>query len=901
MRRACAWRPVRRRFLRAAGTVLAPDAKGAPCTRRRPGLRNFLNIRGAGADALSGARTAAVAAAAVLAVAAAAWAGPTAAHAAAHGEPPAVAIGAQWEIVDAVVAAGADARGRDGTVVIAGTTDRPGEPVLVTARSPDGYVVDRRTAGASPLDGSLLAEVPTGGPGWAADGLYTVTLYQGAAGRQEPYVDIVPVAMSGGLAAPNPELSGAPLPAAAAAYAEPRVLNLRWSMIEEVVLAPGGGRAGGDAVGLSGTAPDGRDSVTVRVVAPTGLEMASFAADAGGPLGEFSVSLETDGSAWSQDGKYRITVDGGLRGSSPDLLLVDVFDGSVVIAASASAAAADPRGEGAAGYDPGGAREGALIEKRWDLIDAVAVSGQGGQGQRVVIAGSTDLPGVPVSVRILDPNGRQAHGSAVLPDAGTGRFVLELPAAGDAWSVDGTYSAGIEQRDALTGKVRYSDLLGLEVHGGAVAAQPRLPASLLPPDVAAAYGDALLVALEYAVVEEVRAESPAGGGQGRYAEIAVYGRTFDRPGPVSVAVEAPDGSAAPPSLAEPGPDGRFEARVQVSGEFWSADGGYVVTVTQGNAERFVDIAVVDVRDGAVQAGRPPAAAAAAGPDGGQPPASSRIMNIGERWKIIDAIVLAEDSDAAQSIVIVGTTDVVDRAVQAAIEAPGGEGTVVALREAMPDGSGAVVIEVPVGGDAWGEPRPADGTYALTVGQPGTRYLDGYPLYVLGGRVAAPAEFGGAPLPPAADSYESARLLDAAWSLVTRADVVVSGGAGMPVVVVQGETDHPKVPVAVRAVAPGGSVVHDAPVAPRADGSFEARIDASGAEWSGDGAYRITVGQGFGSVPPDLVLVEVVDGAVVPEFGALAAVALAAAVAAAVAGAIVAAPHLGLAWPRPTSA
>ena len=838
---------------------------------------------------------AAVAAAAILAAAAAAWAAP-AAHAAGHGGLQADVIGKQWAIVDAVVAAGSDARGRDGMVVVTGTTDRPGEPVLVTARAPDGSIVDRLTARASSLDGSLLAEVPTGGPRWAADGLYTVTLYQGAAGRQDPYVDIVPVAMSGGLAEPNPELSGATPPPDAAGYDEPRVLNLRWSMIEEVSLSPGGGAAGGDAVWLSGTAPGGRDSVSVRIVAPTGLEMASLAADAGGPAGEFGVLLETDGSAWSQDGKYRIAVDGGLPGSVPDLLLIDVVDGAVAVAASASAAASDPRGEG--GSDPawrGAGGKGALIEKRWEVIDAVAVSGQGGQGQRVVVAGSTDLPGVPVSVRILDPNGRQAHGSAVLPDAATGRFILDVPAAGDAWSVDGTYSARIEQRDALTEEVHYSDLLGLEVDGGAVAAQPRLPESLLPPAVAAAYADARLVALEYAVVEEVRAEAPAAGGPGRYAEIAVYGRTFDRPGPVSVGVEAPDGSAAPPALAEPGPDGRFEARIAVSGPFWSADGGYTITVTQGGSE-FVDIAVAGVRDGAVEAGSLPAASAA-GQGAGAAPAD-RIMNIGERWKIIDAIVLAEDSDAGQSIVIVGTTDVVDRTVQAAVEAPGGAGGTVDVREAMPDGSGAVVIEVPVGGKAWGEPRPADGTYTLTVGQPGTRYLDGYPLYVLGGRVAAPAEFGGAPLPPAAESYESARLLDVEWSLVTRADVVVPGGGdAAPVVVIRGETGHPKVPVAVRAEAPGGSVIYDMPVAPRADGSFEARIDASGPEWSADGAYRITVGQGFGSVPPDLVLVEVVDGAVVPEFGALAAVALAAAVVVAIVAAAAAAPRLGLAGPR----
>lgn len=846
------------------------------------------------------------------------WEAAPAAHAAGHGKAqPAGVIAVRWAIVDAVVSAGSDARGRDGMIVIAGTTDRPGEPIIVAARSPDGAVVDRGTARASPRDGSFLAEVPTGGPGWTADGLYTVALYQEAAGRAAaPYADIVPIAMSGGLAEPNAELSGAPVPPEAEGYDEPLVLNLKWSMIEEVSLEPGGGAAGGDLVRLSGTAPDGLGPVSVRVVAPTGLEMASPEADAAGSAGEFDVQLDTDGSAWSQDGTYRITVEGSAAGgggggagdSVPDLLLVDVFDGSVVVAASASAAAADPRGDGDDAYPAGRAAAaggaGALLEKRWEIIDAVAVSGQGGQGQRVVIAGSTDRPAVPVSVQVSDPNGRHVHASTVLPDARTGQFLFDMPAAGDAWSPFGTYTARVEQRDAHAGTLHYSDLLGLDAAGGAVASQPRLPAALLPPAVASAYGDARLVALEYAIVEAVRAESPAGADRpGQYAEIAVYGRTFDRSGPISVGAEAPGGLAAPPVLAEPGADGRFAVRIPVSGPFWSADGAYTIAVTQeGEGPQFIDIAVVDVRDGAVDAaggsgGSRPAAGAEAG--AAPPSQPARVMNIGERWSIIDAIVLAEDADAGQAIVIVGTTDIVDRAVQAAVEAPGG-GTVAVL-EAMPGASGAVAIEVPVGGAAWGEPRPADGTYTLTVGQPGTRYLDGYPLYVLGGRVSAPAEFGGAtaPLPPSAAGYESARLLDVAWSLVTRADVVSAPGGGSPasVVVIQGETAHPKVPVAVRAEAPGGFVVYDAPIAPRADGSFEARIDASGSGWAADGAYRITVRQGFESVPPDLVIVEVVDGAVVPEFGALAPVALAAAAAAAVAAAAVAAPRLGIAGPR----
>ena len=805
----------------------------------------------------------------------------------------------RWEIVDAVVSAGSDADGRDGLVVIAGTTDRPGEPILVTARAPDGSILDRRAAGAAGGGGSFLAEVPTSGRGWADDGLYTITLYQGAAGMQ-PYVDIVPVAMSGGLVLPNAELSGAELGPAAAGYADPRVNNLAWSLIRTVSVAPDGGAAGGDVVRLSGSAPPGRDSVFVRVVAPTGLELAAIAADAGGPSGRFDVPLETDGSGWAQDGTYRITVSADPPGdpdpAPPDLLLVDIFDGSLAVADSAAAAAADPRGEDGAWH--GGAAQ-AQLAKRWEIIDAVAVAGRGGLEQRVVIAGSTDLPGVPVSVRVDGPQGRAAHASTVMPDAATGRFLAVVPAAGDAWSGSGTYSARVEQRDGSTGAVHYADLLDLAVDGGAVGAQPRLAGAGLPEAIAGEYGGARLVALEYAVVEEVRAEAPAGGPGDRYAEIVVSGRTFDRSGPLSVAAEAPDGSAGPPILVEPGADGRFEVRMSTRGPFWSGDGEYAVVVTQGGeGSPFIDVAMVRVRDGAVEAGRPPAAAAdggglAGGADAGP---AARAMSIGERWKIIDAVVLAEDGDGRQSIVVVGSTDIPGIAVQATVAAPGG-GATVAASEAMPDASGAVILEVPVGGAAWGEPRPADGAYALAVGQPGTRYLDEYPLRVSGGRIVAPAEFAGAPVPLPAGAYGSARLLDMAWTLVERADVETSGG-GSPdavVVVIAGRTDHPKVPIEVRAEAPDGSPILDARIASQADGSFEARIDASGGEWAGDGSYRITLRQGFESAPPDLVIVEVVDGAVVPEFGAVAAIVLAAAVALAAASS-----RLGLGWPRPAA-
>ena len=857
---------------------------------------------------MSGARLAATVAAAAVLAASLAAAGLAWDGAAAHAAPGGEVIGVRWAIVDAVVSAGAD-NGRGGLILITGTTDRPGEPILVTARAPDGSILGRLAPEADPMDGSFLAAVPAVGPGWAADGLYTVTLYQGSAadgpgardGATPPYVDIVPVAMAGGAVLPNAELAGAGVPQATAGYASPSVVNLKWSLIREVSVVPDGGAAGGDAVRLSGTVPAGAAaSVPVRVVAPTGLEMASPGPAAAGPSGEFEIVLETDGSGWAQDGTYRIVVGGGAgaggaAAAPPDLLLVDIFDGSLAASASAAAAAADPRGEGAVGPAAG---DRILLAKRWNLVDAVAVSGHAAQAPRILIAGSTDRPDLPVSVRVDGPRGGAAHASTLLPDGPDGRFLVDVWTGGAEWAADGPYLARVEQRDARTGLVHYSDLVRLDVAGGEAAAQPRLAGADIPPAVSAARADARLAALEYAVVEEVWAvaSAPGAGMPARYAEIVVSGRTSDRSAPISVVAEAPDGSAAPPMLVEPRADGRFEARVSTAAPFWSDDGTYTVAVTQGGEgpPPFIDVALVDVRGGAVASARP--LPPSDGEDSEPSPRSQpRIMNIGERWKIIDLIVLADGGAGAagQVIVVDGTTDIADRAVQAAVEAPGGAGT-VAVREAMPDASGSVSIEVPAGAAAWGPGAPADGTYTLSVGQPGTRYLDEYPVYVSGGRVVAPAEFAAAPLPPQyADRYESARLLDMAWTLVERADVRISPDGSPAAVVVRGEAGHPKVPVAVRAESPAGAAIYDARIATQPDGSFAAWIDASGAEWAADGTYRITLSQGFGSVPPDLVLVEVVDGAVVPEFG-LAPAALAVAVAASIAVAVAASSRLGLA-------
>ena len=845
----------------------------------------------------------------------------------------------RWSIVDAAVLASLDKAGRDRILAIAGATDRPGEPIRVTVRAPDGSILSGSRAAADP-DGSFVVELLLTGREWTADGAYSVTLFQAAPSDPpgdkpaRPYADTVLVRMSGGEVLAGGVPAGAPLPDAAAGYENPVVLGAAWNLLKKVIVVPGGGQGGGDVLRLvavaGGDAPGegaskngdgGGDAAaapagdaaaapagaTVRIVAPTGLEIGRFDVDAGG-AGMIVATVETDGSRWAQDGTYLIMLQESAGGSPagspaaphPDVLPVDIFDGSVVVAPSARAAAGAP--DGRDGRKAAGALPAALPPLRqWDIIDAVAVSDPGGMAQRVVIAGSTDRPDVPVHLRVSDPAGRVIRDSPLMPDRETGAFLADIGAAGIAWSDSGTYGIELEQR-SRTGQVYYSDLMDLEAGGGgAVAPEPRLAGTGVPAAVAASYGDAELVAVVWTFIKEVRI-SAAGGQPGPYTNVVIAGRTADADTPVSVTITAPGGLGAPRTTeVAPRADGSFEADMSTSGPFWSTDGTYAVAVEQEGGPPFADLVLLDLRDGGIAVDLPPsdvdiaAAAALAGGGGrgnggdaaaGFPPA--RIISLGEKWSIIDALVIAEDGSSGASggiLVVVGTTDIAGLPVQAVVDPPDGSAP-VAAGEAMPDASGSVLVEVPVDPGAWG----ADGTYLLTVSQPGTRYADMYPVYASGGRVAGTPEFAGVPVPTPASGYDSARLLDLKWGLVDRADVEVAAG-GSAVIVVHGTTERPKIPVAVSMVDPDGLPMRGQLVAPEADGSFEVRIGASGSGWASDGTYRITVEQGPDSAFTDLLLVDVADGAIVPEFGMLAPLALAVAVAAAVA-AVAAASRLG---------
>ena len=81
------------------------------------------------------------------------------------------------------------------------------------------------------------------------------------------------------------------------------------------------------------------------------------------------------------------------------------------------------------------------------------------------------------------------------------------------------------------------------------------------------------------------------------------------------------------------------------------------------------------------------------------------------------------------------------------------------------------------------------------------------------------------------------------------------------------------PVTIMVLAPNGNVVSIDQLNPDDDGSFTSTIGVGGPMWKQDGEYSITAQQGSASINKSTVVVEVADGAVVPEFGTIASLVL----------------------------
>ncbi|MDX1441333.1 MAG: PEFG-CTERM sorting domain-containing protein [Nitrosopumilaceae archaeon] len=101
--------------------------------------------------------------------------------------------------------------------------------------------------------------------------------------------------------------------------------------------------------------------------------------------------------------------------------------------------------------------------------------------------------------------------------------------------------------------------------------------------------------------------------------------------------------------------------------------------------------------------------------------------------------------------------------------------------------------------------------------------------------------------------------------------------GSTTIGITGQTDRTNIDVTLKVIAPNGNVVSVQQLTPNLDGKFAKDITTGGPLWTQDGIYRVVVQQGESSDHMSSVEVEILDGVVVPEFGAIAALILAVAI------------------------
>jgi len=95
--------------------------------------------------------------------------------------------------------------------------------------------------------------------------------------------------------------------------------------------------------------------------------------------------------------------------------------------------------------------------------------------------------------------------------------------------------------------------------------------------------------------------------------------------------------------------------------------------------------------------------------------------------------------------------------------------------------------------------------------------------------------------------------------------------------IYGTTDRVSEAVVIQVFAPNGNLVTTAQLTATLDGEFTAEIVVGGSLWKQDGFYTVTAYQNENPNYSDSIEVDILDGAVVPEFGTIAAMILAVAI------------------------
>ncbi len=216
-----------------------------------------------------------------------------------------------------------------------------------------------------------------------------------------------------------------------------------------------------------------------------------------------------------------------------------------------------------------------------------------------------------------------------------------------------------------------------------------------------------------------------------------------------------------------------------------------------------------------------------------------------------------------SVTVSGFTSILGEAVAITVTSP--NGNIVTIEQVSPDRNGNFMAVLKTSSILWKQ----DGTYIVTIQQSERNlYKFRLPVQVIGGTTQ---------LTSVSDSSLATHVTSGVTLQETRylhLDVVAI--IGETTIDVRGQTDRQD-DVTIKVTAPNGNIVSIDQITPNPDGSFLTVLHTDSDLWKQDGFYTITAQQGESSLYTDSADVEIVDGVIIPEFGAIAALVLAVAI------------------------
>jgi len=212
-----------------------------------------------------------------------------------------------------------------------------------------------------------------------------------------------------------------------------------------------------------------------------------------------------------------------------------------------------------------------------------------------------------------------------------------------------------------------------------------------------------------------------------------------------------------------------------------------------------------------------------------------------------------------SVTVSGFTSILAEDVAITVTSP--NGNIVTIQQVSPDRNGNFMTVIRTDSLLWKQ----DGMYTITT-QQGERNLYKFSLRVevIGGTTQFTST---------SDSSLATHVTSGATFPETRfLNLDVEPVIGATTIDVRGQTDR-TTDITIKVISPNGNIVSIDQITPNPDGSFLTVLHTDSDLWRQDGFYTIIVQQGTGSGYSDSVQVEIVDGAVIPEFGAIAALVL----------------------------